>query len=124
MQALAQQVRGTPIGFANPALYQRAGGPALRDVVKHTLPDGTPPTAAAHRPFNQNGELKLFSLLGRMPYEGTEPATPDTTPGYDEGPRSALHPGPRQPRPARGDRGGRDGRWARGGDTGGCLIPE
>jgi len=84
IQALAQQVCGKPIGFANPALYQRAGGPALRDVVKHTLPDGTPPTAAAHRPFNQNGELKLFSLLGRMPYEGTEPATPDTTPGYDE----------------------------------------
>lgn len=84
IQALAQQVRGKPIGFANPALYRRAGGPALRDVVKHLLPDGTPSTAAAHRPFNQNGELMLFSLLGRMPYEGTEPATPNTTPGYDE----------------------------------------
>lgn len=84
IQALAQQVRGKPIGFANPALYRRAGGPAMRDVVKHALPDGTPPTAAAHRPFSPNGELMLFSLLGRMPYEGTEPATPDTTPGYDE----------------------------------------
>lgn len=84
MQALAQQVRGKPIGFANPALYRREGGPALRDVVKHFLPDGTPPTAAAHRPFSQTGELMLFSLLGRMPYEGTEPATPNTTPGYDE----------------------------------------
>ncbi|SMD25997.1 S53 family peptidase [Kibdelosporangium aridum] len=83
VQALAQQVRGKPIGFANPALYQRAGKPALRDVVKYTLPDRTPPTAVRPRRAGSDPTPLLYSLSGRMPYEPTEPPTPDTTPGFD-----------------------------------------
>jgi len=69
--------------FANPALYQRAGKPELRDVVKHTKPDGTPPTTVGHHNIGGPQTL-LFSLLGRMPSAPPDPATPDTTPGYDQ----------------------------------------
>jgi subtilase family serine protease len=37
MQADAQQAAGTPIGFANPALYARYGTSAYRDVTDHPL---------------------------------------------------------------------------------------
>ncbi|MFJ4796070.1 S53 family peptidase [Kitasatospora purpeofusca] len=41
LQALAQQAKGSPIGFANPAIYQRYGTGAYHDVTDHPFGPGT-----------------------------------------------------------------------------------
>ncbi|MFC5720188.1 protease pro-enzyme activation domain-containing protein [Streptomyces gamaensis] len=47
VQALAQQARhGVPIGFANPAIYDRYGTPAYHDVTDHPLGKGRTPAVA------------------------------------------------------------------------------
>jgi subtilase family serine protease len=37
IQALAEQAQGKPLGFANPEIYQRYGGPDFHDVTDHPL---------------------------------------------------------------------------------------
>ncbi|PBC70227.1 subtilase family protein [Streptomyces sp. TLI_235] len=41
LQALAQQAKGSPIGFANPAVYQRYNTDAYHDVTDHPFGPGT-----------------------------------------------------------------------------------
>jgi subtilase family serine protease len=41
LQALAEQARGTPIGFANPQLYARSGTAAIQDVTDAPFGQGT-----------------------------------------------------------------------------------
>jgi subtilase family serine protease len=84
VQALAQQTRGgKPLGFANPALYQRANSPAIRDIDKYTLPDGTAPIAVRHRDLDGSDTPELYSMLGQMPVTLPSPLTPWTGPGFD-----------------------------------------
>ncbi|HWC79694.1 MAG TPA: protease pro-enzyme activation domain-containing protein [Pseudonocardiaceae bacterium] len=84
VQALAQQARGgKPLGFANPALYQRAGSPAIRDISKYTLPGGAAPVAVVHREVNGTDVPLLYSMLGQMPVTPPSPLTPSTGPGFD-----------------------------------------
>ncbi|MEY9963100.1 subtilase family serine protease [Streptacidiphilus sp. MAP12-16] len=41
IQALAQQANGFPLGFANPAIYEKYGTPAFHDVTDHPLGKNT-----------------------------------------------------------------------------------
>ncbi|WP_410670107.1 protease pro-enzyme activation domain-containing protein [Amycolatopsis sp. cmx-4-68] len=83
VQALVQQARGgKPLGFANPVLYRRAGGPAIRDVDEYTLPDHTAPVAVRTRGFNNDAPV-LYSMFGRMSVTPPSPLTPSTGPGFD-----------------------------------------
>jgi subtilase family serine protease len=80
VQALAQQARGGKrIGFANPALYRRAGSPAIRDI--SALPGPSAPVAVVHSP--DSDVSLLFSMLSRMPVTPPNPLTPSTGPGFD-----------------------------------------
>ncbi|WP_211770969.1 S8 family serine peptidase [Kutzneria sp. CA-103260] len=81
VQALAQQARGgKPFGFANPVLYQRAHGPALRDVTTYTLPNGATPSTVVH---GRGGVAKLYSVLGRLPVTPPNPLVPEVGSGFD-----------------------------------------
>jgi subtilase family serine protease len=82
VQALAQQARGKQLGFANPALYQRAGSPTIRDIDKYTLPDHKAPVAVRMRSLGGDVPV-LYSMLGQMPVTPPNPLTPSTGPGFD-----------------------------------------
>ncbi|MHA6759894.1 S53 family peptidase [Streptacidiphilus sp. PAMC 29251] len=61
IQALAQQAQGTPLGFANPALYQRYGTAAYHDVTD--TPAGAPATPAMVRTDFRNGVNNANGLV-------------------------------------------------------------
>jgi subtilase family serine protease len=83
VQALAQQANGKAFGFANPVIYERANTPAIRDVTKYTLPNGTAPVAVTFGTETGNGPA-LTTMLGRMfPLTPNEPLLPSTGPGFD-----------------------------------------
>lgn len=86
VQALAQQVRGGKrFGFANPALYRRAGTPAFWDVTAHRLPSGDPATAVAYRSKPDGGTTPvLYHFLATQwigPTDKFQP--PEIGPGFD-----------------------------------------
>ncbi len=74
IQALAQQKLGSPIGFANPQLYARAGGSAFRDIVDI-------PASVARNDYS-NPQDPSSSLLKRLYSTGVNGALA-ATPGYD-----------------------------------------
>ncbi|MBS2535848.1 S8 family serine peptidase [Catenulispora sp. NF23] len=63
VQADAMQASGGALGFANPALYKRAGTKQLTDIVDH--PAGAPATISAvvdHGMFGDTHEARLYKL--------------------------------------------------------------
>lgn len=63
VQADAMQASGGALGFANPALYKRAGTKQLTDIVDH--PKGAPATISAvvdHGMFGDSHEARLYKL--------------------------------------------------------------
>jgi subtilase family serine protease len=87
MQADAQQAAGTPIGFANPAIYARYGSPAYHDVTDRPLGPGTWLGAAlpAGVTGNTQPELETFGMdLGLTATAGYDDVTGvgTPTPGY------------------------------------------
>ncbi|MFD9888140.1 protease pro-enzyme activation domain-containing protein [Amycolatopsis sp. NPDC059027] len=86
VQALAQQARGGKrFGFANPALYQRAGTPAFRDVTAYRLPSGDPATAVLYRSNPAGGKTpELHHFLATQWVEKTdEYQPPEVGSGFD-----------------------------------------
>jgi subtilase family serine protease len=86
MQADAQQAAGTPIGFANPAIYARYGSPAYHDVTGRPLGPGTWLGAALPAGArNARPELETFGMdLGLTATAGYDDVTGVGTPapGY------------------------------------------
>ncbi len=77
IMALADQAAGMHHGFANPALYALAGGPAFRDIVD------PPSTIASVRvAFNNSLNPRLGLDFALRSYNQT--GTLDTAPGYDD----------------------------------------
>ncbi len=81
VQALAQQAAGVPIGFANPALYARAGGGELRDVTTCQDGAGRVPTTVV---VGLRKDPLLVSVGGAAPGDAQMGNGPAARPGYDE----------------------------------------
>ncbi len=82
VQADAQQARGgVPIGFANPAIYERYGSTALRDVTDHPL--GAGQGIADVRVDYADGVNAKDGLVTSLRTFGTDSSLPATV-GYDE----------------------------------------
>jgi subtilase family serine protease len=81
MMALADQAAGSPHGFANPAIYARAGSSGLYDVVQN--PTGQQ-EAEVRVNFNNNEDASggLSYSLRTLDYPGQ--TTLSTAPGYDD----------------------------------------
>ncbi|HEX6473136.1 MAG TPA: S53 family peptidase [Streptosporangiaceae bacterium] len=84
VQALAQQAQGgMPIGFANPAIYLRAGSRAFHDVTDHPL--GSTPVAFVRTdytdPFAKQGPLVFHLRTEGINGEGADAL--HATRGYD-----------------------------------------
>jgi subtilase family serine protease len=77
MQADAQQAAGTPVGFANPAIYARYGTAAYHDVTDHPLGPGSRLAVAVPAGGPGGGNQPLLVTLG------TDQG-PTATPGYDD----------------------------------------
>jgi subtilase family serine protease len=91
LQAVAQQAQGSPIGFANPQLYQRAGTKAFDDVtdtplgagelfnvVRNDYSDITDPTSPVKTrlyTFGLNGPIKAVSGYDDVTGVGTPSST-------------------------------------------------
>ena len=85
VQALAQQVSGVRIGFANPEIYQKYQTSSFRDITEYKHPDGTYPTAVLTvNPILGNTSSYLFVLQGHGVPEADLPHPLRTLPGYDE----------------------------------------
>ncbi len=87
MQADAQQAAGTPIGFANPAIYARYGSPAYHDVTDHPLGPSSWLGAVVPAGFTKSAqpELETFGMdLGLTATVGYDEVTGVGTPapGY------------------------------------------
>jgi len=84
IQALAQQAQGgVPIGFANPAIYLRAGGRAYNDVTDHPL--GSTQVAFVRTDYT-DPSTRQEPLLFHLRSEGINGVGADAlhaTPGYD-----------------------------------------
>jgi subtilase family serine protease len=78
LQADAQQAAGTPIGFANPAIYARAGTPAYHDVTDQPLGPGVRLDAAVPAGVDAFGAPSTPELITFGLDEGRS-----ATPGYD-----------------------------------------
>ena len=85
VQALAQQVSGFRIGFANPEIYQRYRTSSFRDVTAYQNPDGTYPTAVltANQVLGTTSST-LFILQAHGAPTTDQPDPPRTLPGFDE----------------------------------------
>lgn len=81
VQALAQQARGgTPLGFANPALYHAAAAGAFRDIDKLA---GPPPAGVEQRLVSAGTFVPmLFQMLADEPIPGVATTT-SVGPGFD-----------------------------------------
>ena len=77
IMALADQEAGMHHGFANPALYAQAGGPAFRDIVD-------PPSTMASIRVLFNNSLNPRQGLDFALRTYNQTGTLDTTPGYDD----------------------------------------
>jgi subtilase family serine protease len=84
IEADAQQEAGGPLGFANPAIYQRYGSDAFRDVTDHPL--GPTPLAQVRanytNPATRGGPILYF--LRTLGIDGEGAAALPATPGYDD----------------------------------------
>jgi hypothetical protein len=79
MQADAQQAAGTPIGFANPAIYARYGTPAYHDITSQPLGPGTTLDAAVPAGSHSFAASHTPTLVTFGQNDGGHTATP----GYD-----------------------------------------
>lgn len=85
VQALAQQVSGVRIGFANPEIYARYQTSSFRDITAYQNPDGTYPTGVLTvNPILGNTSSYLFTLQGHGVPEADLPDPLQTLPGFDE----------------------------------------
>ncbi|MEU8760180.1 S53 family peptidase [Streptomyces sp. NPDC048659] len=80
LQALAQQARHLPIGFANPSIYARYGSPLLHDVTDHPLGAGRE-LAVARNDF-ANGTDASDGLVTSVRSLGKDSSLA-AVPGYD-----------------------------------------
>jgi len=84
IEADAQQAAGHPLGFANPAIYLRAGSPAFRDVTNH--PFGPRPLAEVRSnytdPYTKTGPL--ITYLRTLGIDGEGAAALPSVKGYDD----------------------------------------
>ena len=84
IEADAQQAAGHPLGFANPAIYQRARTPAFRDVTDH--PFGARPLAEVRNnytdPSTKTGPL--ITYLRTLGIDGEGAAALPAKRGYDD----------------------------------------
>ncbi|ONI86961.1 hypothetical protein ALI144C_09945 [Actinosynnema sp. ALI-1.44] len=87
VQALAQQARGGKrLGFANPALYERAGTSAFRDVTAYRLPNGSPATAVRYQTDPGGGKTPQLHHFLASQWTGPpskEYQPPEVAPGFD-----------------------------------------
>jgi subtilase family serine protease len=81
IQALAQQAQGFPIGFANPALYDRRGTADLHDVTDHPLgPDSRLAAVRVDYRNGVDGSGGTYTTLQSLGHDSSLTAVP----GYDE----------------------------------------
>jgi subtilase family serine protease len=84
IEADAQEAAGGPLGFANPAIYRRAGTDAFHDVTDRPL--GPRPLAQVRanftNPATRGGPLLYF--LRTLGVDGEGAAALRATPGYDD----------------------------------------
>ncbi|MBO0768385.1 MAG: S8/S53 family peptidase [Solirubrobacterales bacterium] len=86
IEADAEQAAGHPLGFANPAIYQRAGTDAFNDVTEQT-PDGpATKTFEARNDYTDTdtGTGPLITNLRLMGVNGLGASALRGTPGYDD----------------------------------------
>jgi subtilase family serine protease len=83
IEADAQQAAGGPLGFANPAIYQRNGSPAYHDVVAH--PAGAAPLAQVRSDYTDPSTKArpLVYSLRTLGIDGEGAAALRATGGYD-----------------------------------------
>ena len=80
IQADAQQAAGHPLGFANPAMYQRHGTRAFRDIVAHS--DLAVVVNTYADPYTKTGPL--YTYLGAFGIDGEGDAALPALKGYDD----------------------------------------
>jgi len=84
IQADAQQAAGHPLGFANPAIYQRAGTSAFHDVTDHPRGPGNLAVVRNNytNPYTKQGPL--LTSLRTLGIDGEGAAALPAVPGYDD----------------------------------------
>lgn len=97
IEADAQQAAGHPLGFANPAIYQRYGTSAFHDVTDH--PFGIRHLAEVRSNYTNPATKQgpLLTYLRTLGIDGEGAAALPAVKGYDDATGSARPPGTSSP---------------------------
>jgi subtilase family serine protease len=84
IEADAQQAAGHPLGFANPAIYARAGSLAFHDVTDHPLGPGHLAEVRNNYTNSATKQLPLVTFLRTLGIDGEGAAALPAVKGYDD----------------------------------------